>query len=280
MPGKQAKVVTPPMLKRMLRHISRSSSFPARDRAMIPLSLKAGLRACEIAGLDWSMLLDAQGRVSGTIHVRDVIGKKRGGRRIPMHPDLQRALRRLARTTKPVGPVIRSYRGSHLKANSIVNWFVALFQELGFEGCLSHSGRRSFSRLQHSSFRLQLARRATARRPQLHRNDRTVHRRRHLCAEAVGGVRLGERSSNPSSGQNHGNWKRGAAWAVSLRPRRKGPPLKVLAGGQGTERRAARIHVLDRQRASQRVDLYLRRKGPAAEFDLGGAMATTIVVDP
>jgi len=56
MPGKQAKIVTPPILKRMLRHASRSS-FPARDRAMILLSVKAGLRACEIAGLDWSMVL-------------------------------------------------------------------------------------------------------------------------------------------------------------------------------------------------------------------------------
>jgi integrase/recombinase XerD len=145
MPGKQAKVVTPPMLKRMLRYVSRSSSlFPARDRAMILLSIKAGLRACEIAGLDWSMVLDAQGRVSGTINVRDVIAKKRGGRRIPMHPELRKALEALARTTETVGPIIRSARGSHLKANSIVNWFAALFAELGFEGCSSHSGRRSF----------------------------------------------------------------------------------------------------------------------------------------
>jgi hypothetical protein len=53
-------------------------------------------------------------------------------------------LERLARTTEPVGPVIRSYRGSHLKANSVVNWFVALFKDLGYEGCSSHSGRRSF----------------------------------------------------------------------------------------------------------------------------------------
>src|SRR3984885_1297655 len=112
MPGKQAKVVTPPMLNRMLRHVSRSS-FPARDRAMILLSVKAGLRACEIAGLDWSMLLDAQGRVSGTIHVRDVIAKKRGRRRIPTHPDLRRALEKLALVEDAVGPVIRSYRGGH-----------------------------------------------------------------------------------------------------------------------------------------------------------------------
>jgi integrase len=141
MPGKQAKVVTPPAL--MLRHVSRSS-FPARDRAMILRSIKTGLRACGIAGLDWSVVLDAQGRVSGTINVRDVIAKKRGGRRIPMHPDLRLALERLAQTTEPIGPVIRSYRGAHLKPNSVVNWFVALFKELGFEGCSSHSGRRSF----------------------------------------------------------------------------------------------------------------------------------------
>jgi integrase len=102
MPGKQAKVVTPPMLKLMLRRVSRSP-FPARDRVMILLSVKAGLRACEIAGLDWSMVLDAQGRVSGTLNVRDVIAKKRGGRRIPMHPELRRALERLARDTEPVG---------------------------------------------------------------------------------------------------------------------------------------------------------------------------------
>ena len=144
MAGKQAKVITPPMLRRILRHVARSSSFPERDRAMILLSVKAGLRACEIAGLDWSMVLDAQGRVSDTIHVRDLIAKKRRGRRIPMHPDLRRALEKLASTVEPVGPVIRSYRGGHLKANSVVNWFMALFQELGFEGCSSHSGRRSF----------------------------------------------------------------------------------------------------------------------------------------
>jgi integrase/recombinase XerD len=83
--------------------------------------------------------------VCGTIHVRDAIAKKRGGRRIPMHPDLRRALERLACSGRPpIGRVIRSYRGSHLKPNSVVNWFAALYKALGFEACSSHSGRRSF----------------------------------------------------------------------------------------------------------------------------------------
>jgi hypothetical protein len=68
------------------------------------------------------MVLDPQGRVSGTINVRDVIAKKRGGRRIPMHPDLRRALERLAQTTGTVGQVIRSYRGAHGGAEACPMW--------------------------------------------------------------------------------------------------------------------------------------------------------------
>ena len=31
-----------------------------------------------------------------------------------------------------------------MRANSIVNWFVTMFDELKLEGCSSHSGRRTF----------------------------------------------------------------------------------------------------------------------------------------
>jgi integrase/recombinase XerD len=91
------------------------------------------------------MALDVQGRVSDTIYVRTSSLRSAAGRHpIPMHPDLQRVLEKLALTTQPVGPVIRSYRHGQLQANSVVNWFVALFQELDFEGCSNNSGRRSF----------------------------------------------------------------------------------------------------------------------------------------
>jgi integrase len=143
MPGKQAKSVTPQMLRRML-HKASQSPLRARDRAMILLSVKTGLRACEIARLDWSMVLDARGKVADILAIDDAIAKKRGGRHIPMHPDLRRSLRSLLRISKPSGPVIRSVRGGHLRATSVVNWFAALFRELGFEGCSSHSGRRTF----------------------------------------------------------------------------------------------------------------------------------------
>ena len=143
MSGRQAKLIASSVLRRMLAQI-RYSYYPERDRVIVLLSVKAGLRACEIARLDWSMVLNARGRIADAIELHDRIAKKGGGRRIPIHPDLANALRALRRETEGVGPVIRSSRGGAMRANSIVNWFVSLFAELGVEGCSSHSGRRSF----------------------------------------------------------------------------------------------------------------------------------------
>ena len=143
MPGRQAKLITPLTLRRVLACV-RHSRDPVRDRVIILLSVKAGLRAAEIAGLTWSMVLDARSCVGDTITIRDRVAKKQSGRRIPMHPDLKEALRALSHSGGTSGPVIRSARGGAMRPNSIVNWFVTLFAELGIEGCSSHSGRRTF----------------------------------------------------------------------------------------------------------------------------------------
>lgn len=90
------------------------------------------------------MVLDARGEVGPVLNIEDRIAKKRGGRRIPLHPDLRRALRRLKAKSDCVGPLIPSQRGGHMRPNSVVNWFVALFKALEIEGCSSHSGRRAF----------------------------------------------------------------------------------------------------------------------------------------
>jgi integrase/recombinase XerD len=117
---------------------------PDRDRVIILLSAKAGLRAGEIAKLTWPMVIDAQGRLAAQIELHDAAAKKGGGRTIPLHPDLSRILRRLQRRDGTDGPVIRSERGNALRPGSVVNWFRHLYGDLGLEGCSSHSGRRTF----------------------------------------------------------------------------------------------------------------------------------------
>lgn len=145
MPGRQAKLISAATLNRVLAYVNRQSRTPARDRVMILLSVRAGLRAAEIAKLTWSMVLNANGRVGDMMVVTDHIAKKRGGRCIPIHAKLRTALTDLRDLTVIAdGPVVQSLRGGAMKPNSIVNWFVALFAALSIDGCSSHSGRRTF----------------------------------------------------------------------------------------------------------------------------------------
>jgi integrase/recombinase XerC len=122
-----------------------SKRHGARNVVISLLSFKAGLRACEIAGLSWPMICDAGGQVGDSLEISSSIAKKGSGRRIPIHRDLVTALKQLhAHQGEPLrGPVCQSERGSSMTAKGVVNWFAQYYRELGFEGCSSHSGRRS-----------------------------------------------------------------------------------------------------------------------------------------
>jgi integrase len=141
--GKQAKVISPDTLQRMLAYATKSRQ-PKRDAVIILLSVKAGLRACEIAGLQWPMVLTDNGEISDVIDIRNAIAKKGSGRRIPVHPTLQQALADLWPLRTCDTYIVASSRGGQLRANSIVNWFKAMFHDLNIDGCSSHSGRRTF----------------------------------------------------------------------------------------------------------------------------------------
>jgi integrase len=145
MAGKQAKVLSRQQVLAALRQV-RGNRYPQRDRVMILLSVKAGLRAGEIAKLTWSMLLAPDGRIADHIALHDSAAKKRSGRSIPLHPRLRRELQRLRRLTGAKGAVIRSEReGTRgMRPGSVVNWFRQLYREIGLTGCSSHSGRRTF----------------------------------------------------------------------------------------------------------------------------------------
>ena len=144
MAGKQAKILNEEDISALVR-TTRKSRYPSRDKVIVLLSVKAGLRASEIAMLTWDMVLTPSGEISGTIELLDAAAKKRTGRTIPIHPDLRSALTRLRRITDVLsGPVVRSERGGQMTAISIVNWFAIKYRELSLKGCSSHSGRRTF----------------------------------------------------------------------------------------------------------------------------------------
>ena len=141
--GKQTKTLAPRDVADLLA-FAECSRHPLRNRVMVLLSAKAGLRAGEIAGLTWDMILDPTGDVGSVIELRDHAAKKGGGRLIPMHPDLADALSVLRRASISSGHVVQSERDGPMAVLSIVVWFKRAYAYLGLDGCSSHSGRRTF----------------------------------------------------------------------------------------------------------------------------------------
>ncbi|MDC0886218.1 site-specific integrase [Altererythrobacter sp.] len=131
---------------RRLMALTNSQRQPLRNATIVMLSFKAGLRACEIAGLTWSMALKTNGRVADHLTISAGIAKYGSGRIVPMHVELQQAIRRyhhfLGRPRE--GPLIMSERGGAMTPRSVVNWFHDCYAALRLSGCSSHSGRRTF----------------------------------------------------------------------------------------------------------------------------------------
>jgi integrase len=143
MAGKQAKILSAGDISDLLVFAS-CTRHPLRNRVIVLLAAKAGLRAGEIAKVTWDMVLDPSGAIGSVIEVRDAVAKNGGGRLIPVHPDLRQALAAYRRVSHTVGPVIRSERGAAMTPLSMVVWFNRAFRAIGLNGCSSHSGRRTF----------------------------------------------------------------------------------------------------------------------------------------
>jgi integrase len=159
MAGGQAKILSEADIRRLLR-VAKESRHPLRNAAVVQLSVRAGLRASEIAMLDWSMVTDGRGNIANVITLPGAITKYGLARRLPIHTELKRALSRLRSRNCRRGPVIVSERmpaesafdgfsdpansPQPMTAKSVVNWFTQACRQARLEGCSSHSGRRTF----------------------------------------------------------------------------------------------------------------------------------------
>jgi integrase len=143
--GKQAKILTKGQIDAALSYIDKSR-HPLRNRVILLLSVKAGLRAKEIASLTWGMVSDADGKIGRAIHLPDSASKGQSGRIIPLNGMLRAALSAWMEATCPSSSeyVITSERSKRTSAQVIVNLFSRWYEQLGFVGASSHSGRRTF----------------------------------------------------------------------------------------------------------------------------------------
>ena len=148
--SKQAKILSKKQIDQLLWYVGTNRNA-MRNRIIVLLSVRAGLRAKEIAGLKWSMITDADGEISDSIHLTDEASKGRSGRIIPLNMKLRHELEDWREHEAKrhgfnisTSYVVSTERSGKTSAQAIVNMFSAWYVETGLVGCSSHSGRRTF----------------------------------------------------------------------------------------------------------------------------------------
>jgi integrase/recombinase XerD len=147
--GKQAKTLTNKQIDSVLDYLSRSRS-PKRNQAIFLLSVKAGLRAKEIASLRWEMLLNSDGILSDYLALPNNASKGRSGRQIPLNRQLKETLLDLFQNESGRKDfdakdfLVRTQRSKQTSSQAVINMFASWYRDLGMIGCSSHSGRRTF----------------------------------------------------------------------------------------------------------------------------------------
>lgn len=148
--SKQAKTLSKKHINQLLWYVG-TLRHPLRNEVIVLLSIRAGLRAKEIANLTWSMVTDADGDIGMEIHLTDKASKGRSGRVIPMNRQLREKLEDLLAEQKDdpsfnlaTSHVVKTERAPNTTPQSIVNMFASWYADVGLVGCSSHSGRRTF----------------------------------------------------------------------------------------------------------------------------------------
>ena len=148
--GKQAKILSDKQQNLTMAHLE-TTRYPLRNKIIFLLSFKEGLRAKEISKLAWSMVCNSDGKIADVINLSNNASKgKYSGRIIPMHKELKALLSEMLAEKQNDEyfsldkPVIATERGEHTTPQVIVNFFYHLYKTIGFNGCSSHSGRRTF----------------------------------------------------------------------------------------------------------------------------------------
>lgn len=148
--GKQAKILSDKQQNLTMAHLE-TTRYPLRNKIIFLLSFKEGLRAKEISKLAWGMVCNSDGKIADVINLSNNASKgKYSGRIIPLHKELKILLADLLAEKQKDEyfsldkPVIATERGEHTTPQVIVNFFYHLYKTIGFNGCSSHSGRRTF----------------------------------------------------------------------------------------------------------------------------------------
>ena len=149
MATKRAGVLTAEQFANLMARVA-ASKHPERDRVMLLLSFKCGLRACEIARLKWLDVSDAEGNILKAkewIELgHDITKGKKPDTKVAMHPELVVALKQLRAVSSNTKHLMYApqAKGKVMSVSNVTVYLHSLYKRLGYVKCSSHTGRRTF----------------------------------------------------------------------------------------------------------------------------------------
>lgn len=147
----QAATLTDTKLNQLLKLISIGNNSE-RNQTVMAFSHYLALRAKEIASLRISDVVDDHGNIRDTLRLKASYTKGNKHRNLPVtHPKLRKILESWinyrietdGRLFASNAPLFKSQKGDAFSANTMTRMLNNLYKDNGFDGCTSHTGRRS-----------------------------------------------------------------------------------------------------------------------------------------
>jgi integrase/recombinase XerD len=146
----KAAILSSAQIRDVFLSARRLGRYPDRAELVLALSIQLGLRATELASLQWADVYHSDGAVRQIILVNRAHTRKGKTRAIIVSPPKLRGLladyreRQLSlRRQDEQIPLFRSQRGGHMTAASMTRFVTELYRKAGIADGSSRSGRRT-----------------------------------------------------------------------------------------------------------------------------------------
>jgi len=143
-----AKSLTAAELQKVLVYTT-TQPYAQRNRAMLMMTVAAGLRVSEVAGLTLGDVLNSAGEIRSEVYLSAQRVKHGHARTIYLNSKLQHELANYVATRNNKSaslPLFPTHRGPrcHFSPNTLAQHFYWVYKNAGVSGASSHSGRKTF----------------------------------------------------------------------------------------------------------------------------------------
>ena len=142
----QAKILNSVELRRVLDYVA-TRKHSARNRAMLLLTHFAGMRVAEVASLRLNDVLNDSGTIREEVRLKPEQTKGKYARTVYLNLRMQKELAQYIKTINTSDlqkPLFYTQKRASFSPNTLAQYFLFLYRNVGLEGASSHSGRRSF----------------------------------------------------------------------------------------------------------------------------------------